>query len=114
MRTFRPPPISNRVPGAMNRLEQSYADYLELLKKAQLIVDWRYEVMKLRLAHKTFYTPDFLVIRKDCMEFHETKGFMRDDAAVKLKVAAQTFPWFRFLLVKKEGPGWNISEIKVP
>jgi len=63
--------------------------------------------MKLRLANKTFYTPDFFVITEEHMEFHETKGWMRDDANVKLKVAATRFPWFRFILVTKEGKSFN-------
>ncbi len=44
------------------------------------------------------------------LEMREVKGFMRDDAAVKLKVAAATYP-FRFVLVrvrpKNRGGGWD-------
>jgi hypothetical protein len=42
----------------------------------------------------------------------EVKGFMRDDAQVKLKVAARLFRRFDFVLVKKKGTGWDISEVK--
>ena len=96
----------------MNKLEAEYAQLLGLLKHGGDILDWRYEPIKLRLAHKTFYTPDFLVIQPDGFEFHETKGFMRDDAAVKLKVAAQLYPWFRFVLVKKSKSGFSYKTIK--
>jgi len=34
------------------------------------------------------------------MEFHEVKGWMEDDAAVKFKVAQETYWMFRFVLVK--------------
>jgi len=106
------PPLLNEGSGQMNRLEKGYSELLELLKKSGEIVEWMYEPVKLRLAYKTFYTPDFLVIKKECMEFHETKGFMRDDAAVKLKCAAQIYPWFRFILIKREKQNWIIKEIK--
>ena len=43
---------------------------------------------------------------------HEVKGFMEDDAAVKLKVAAETFWWFQFKLVKKDrGNSWLITNV---
>lgn len=36
----------------------------------------------------------------------------RDDAAVKLKVAARTFPWIAFHLVtKRKGGGWDIQAV---
>jgi hypothetical protein len=34
--------------------------------------------------------------------FYETKGFPRDDAMVKVKVAPKFFPWARFVLVTKK------------
>ena len=96
----------------MNKLEAEYAQLLGLLKHGRDILDWRFEPIKLRLAHTTFYTPDFLVIQADGFEFHETKGFMRDDAAVKLKVAAQLYPWFTFVLVQKSKSGFSYKTIK--
>ena len=40
------------------------------------------------------------------MEMHEVKGFWRDDARVKIKVAADIYP-FRFLAIKKAKDGWE-------
>jgi hypothetical protein len=37
------------------------------------------------------------------VEYHETKGFERDDAAVKFKTAAEKYPFARFLMVRKSG-----------
>ncbi len=54
----------------------------------------------LKMANRTTYTPDFFGIRPDGVTAWEVKGFMRDDAAVKLKVAARQFPWIDFVLVK--------------
>jgi len=77
----------------MNKIEQRYAAELDLQLRAGLIVGWKFEGMKLRLADRTFYTPDFDVwLSGDRLEFHETKGHFEDDARVKLKVAAESFP----------------------
>lgn len=91
---------------------------LELAKRAGQIVDYRYEPFALKLAKLTTYTPDFLVIYSDRFELHEVKGFWQDDARVKIKVAAERFPWFRFLAIQKETqknvrlgkPEWKFEE----
>ena len=102
-----------RVPGEMNRLEAAYAAFLEIARREDRILDWQFEPVTLRLAKRTSYTPDFMVVGTDeRIEFHETKGFMRDDANVKLKVAAATFP-FVFKLVTRKGGTWTISEVPV-
>lgn len=104
-----------RKPGQMNKLEAEYAQHLEILKQAGEIQEYYYEAVKLRLADRTFYSPDFLVVTKEgYLEIHETKGFMEDDAAVKVKVVADKYP-FRVLLIykkpKKAGGGWRIQEV---
>lgn len=46
------------------------------------------------------------------VEFHEVKGgFFRDDAKVKLRVAAQESPMFRFKLFQKTRQGWQVKEL---
>lgn len=77
----------------------------------------------LLLANGCRYTPDFFVPCTfaagdglNCAPVaYEVKGFMRDDAAVKIKVAARAYPWIRFFLAtkrkKKAGGGWAIQEI---
>lgn len=93
--------------GEMNKTEAAYAAYLDGLKKDGLIADYRFEAVKLRLADKTFYTPDFMVLMPDfSFEMHEVKGFWEEDARVKIKVAAAQFP-FRFVAVKKTKNGWD-------
>lgn len=95
----------------LNKLEQAYADELEMQRQRGEIELWKAHPFGLRLANKTFYHPDFLVMLTDgSLEIHETKGFMRDDANVKLKVAAAQFP-FVFRLVKKKGKTWKITTI---
>ena len=97
--------------GTLNKTEQAYQQTLELLKQEGTVVWYRFEGLKLRLADNTFYTPDFAVMRSDgVMEFHEVKGYWQDDARVKIKVAADSYP-FRFFAVKalskKSGGGWE-------
>jgi hypothetical protein len=97
--------------GKMNGTEAKYAQHLSDLRMAGEILWYGFEAVKLRLADNTFYTPDFAVMAKDgVIEMHEVKGFMRDDAAVKIKVAASAFP-FRFKLVRLNRGEFSISEI---
>lgn len=100
--------------GQKNKTEQEYEMYLESLKQSQKILWYTFEGVKFRLADNTFYTPDFSVMLSDgTIEIHEVKGFWTDDARVKIKVAADKYP-FRFLAIKKKpkksGGGWEIEE----
>jgi hypothetical protein len=102
--------------GAMNKTEAAYATHLELLKHAGEVLWYRFEGVKLRMADKTFYTPDFAVLAADgVMEMREVKGFWEDDARVKIKVAAEMYP-FRFMAVKvnpkKLGGGWSVENFE--
>lgn len=95
----------------MNGTERKYAQHLELLRHANAIAWWKFECLKFRLADNTYYTPDFAVMKTSGeMEMHEVKGFWRDDARVKIKVAADIFP-FRFIAVKLQNNGWHVEEI---
>jgi hypothetical protein len=96
-------------PKGMNKTEAAYAQQLERQRLAGEIQDWMYEPIKLFLAKATTYTPDFMV-KMVGEEIHmvEVKGFMRDDAAVKIKVAADKYQrFYRFVLVRKVKGGWD-------
>lgn len=100
--------------GKMNNTEKAYAQHLELLKRDGEISYYSFDGINLRLADNTFYKPDFLIMKSDGqLEIHEVKGFWTDDALVKIKVAADKFP-FKFIAVmkqpKKKGGGWDIRE----
>ena len=100
--------------GTMNKSETQYAAHLGELLAARQVLWWKFEGIKLRLADNTFYTPDFAVLPADCrLELHEVKGFWRDDARAKIKIAAALFP-FRFIAVtkraQKHGGGWEREE----
>lgn len=86
----------------MNKLERGYALSLEAKRRSGGLVLWRYERFTLKLADDTRYTPDFYVLENDgSVSIVEVKGFMRDDALAKLKVAATEFREFRFYLFQK-------------
>ena len=97
--------------GKMNQTEAAYSAQLELLRRSGQIARWDFEPVKLRLADRTFYTPDFRVIDSNgAEEYHEVKGFFREDAAVKIKVAAEQHP-YPFFLVKKTKQGFTKERI---
>ncbi|MBW8282499.1 MAG: DUF1064 domain-containing protein [Rhizobium sp.] len=99
--------------GAMNKTEAAYSALLDGLCATGEVLWFKFEGVKLRLADNTFYTPDFAVmLSSGVMEMHEVKGFWQDDARVKIKVAADLYP-FRFIAAvpqkKKDGGGWQIE-----
>lgn len=98
----------------MNKLEKRYAGVLQLQKLAGEIIDYIFKPIGLNLAPglKCYYYPDFFVVYPDRFECHETKGFCRDDALVKIKVAAKLFPWFRFKMIFWTKKQWIIKEFK--
>lgn len=91
--------------GDMNKTEAKYAAHLEDLKTLGEILWWGWETLRLKLGPKTYLTPDFTVIGADrTIEVRDTKGAKRtkggrcvpwieEDAAVKLKLAAELLPW---------------------
>ena len=104
--------------GEMNKTEAAYAKHLEALKQAGLILWCRFDAVKLRLADNTFLTVDFFILNAQSqLEAHDVKGSLRiitDDAKVKMKVAADAFPFAFYYAVprtQKSGGGWEITEI---
>lgn len=99
-----------RVPGAMNKMEAAYGQELEMQRRVGIIDWYAFEPMKFKLADKTYYTPDFIVMLADgTLEAREVKGFWEDDARVKIKVAAAMFP-LKFSAITKERGAWKVEE----
>ncbi len=100
----------------LNKTEQAFSDYLERdnvtgdFTKGRVLA----QSITLRLGNGVRYTPDFVTVTffRNLMTAYEVKGYMRDDAAVKLKVAAAQYPWIAFKLVtrRKDG-GWDIEAV---
>lgn len=100
--------------GKLNKTEMAYESTLKQLQIIGDVIWYKFEGMKLKLADNTFYTPDFAVMLKNGeIEMHEVKGYWQDDAKVKIKVAADMYP-FKFIAIKarakKLGGGWSIEE----
>ena len=102
-----------------SKLEARYAEQLDADRLGGLVAKWSYESLKLRLAVRTFYTPDFFVVTVERrIELHEVKATWaaehQEDARVKLKVAAALFPEFRFFAITPAaggGGGWDREAI---
>lgn len=97
----------------MNKLEAKYADLLHMRLLAGEIAAYWFESMRLKIGHDSWYTTDFKVQLVDgVIELHECKGFLRDDAAVKLKAVAAMYPYPVKLVKWTLKDGWDIEEIK--
>ena len=91
-------------PKFKSKAEARYAQMLEAQRRSGQIDSWRYEAITLTLADGCRYTPDFLVIEGGQMSLIEVKGFMREAARLRLKVAVEMYPLFRWwLLWAKKG-----------
>lgn len=97
--------------GEMNSLESRYQAQLEADRLAGLVLWYAFEAVEFRLADRTKYKVDFLVMLADfTIEIHEVKGHWEDDARVKIKVAAEQFP-FRFKAITRGRGGWKVEVI---
>jgi hypothetical protein len=97
--------------GTMNGLEAAFAERLEGLRVAGDLRAWEFEPVALLLAPKLRYTPDFFCWWADGhIECAEVKGFWRDDARAKVKMAAALYPQFWFVGWKHVNGKWIAEE----
>lgn len=92
----------------LNKTEAAFEAYLRGFYNADKI---GVQDITLHLGNGVRYTPDFHIAGHT---YYEVKGYMRDDAAVKLKVAAAKFDFFEFFLVfrdKAAPSGWRIERV---
>lgn len=93
----------------LNKTERAYLAYLRFENHPFIGI----QNITLKLADDTRYTPDFILITSDTkLQAHEVKGFWRDDAKVKIKVAARQFPFVEFIVVMKSKSGWTFESVK--
>lgn len=93
----------------MNKTEARYENHvLRPALFAHEIKAYWFESFKLRLADRTWYTPDFVVQRNDKIEIVEIKGgFIRDDSMVKYKVAKEMYPCFTWKMMQYKSGEWR-------
>lgn len=93
--------------GVPNKTEARYHAFLAATRPHARI--W-FEAVTLKLGHDCRFTPDFLVESPIEVAFHEVKGGRkRDDAMVKLRVAATAFPLFSFYLCEYVRGEWSVK-----
>jgi hypothetical protein len=98
----------------MNKTEVRYEQ--EVLKVLQHTgeIDWYwFESIKFRLADRTWYTPDFMIVSGGDRNWTavEIKGFLRDDAAVKFKVAREMYPQIKWEMLRYRKGQWENIKI---
>lgn len=109
------PPEKPRLKQKKHGLNKTEAEFLEYLKTAG--IEAYPQAVTFTIGNGCRYTPDFFTFsHAGKPQAWEVKGFMRDDAAVKIKVAARMFPYVVFELVskknKKQGGGWQFQLIE--
>lgn len=110
--------LGRKKKGEMNATEAKFANYLRGLEMAGDILWWKHEGIKLQLADNTTLSVDFNVMYADgllvMIDVKGAKAIIEEDAKVKMKVAAEQFPFvfrYAFPRQKKDGGGWIIEEI---
>ena len=109
-------------PGVMNATEARYAAELAHWRDIGTLEWFAFEAMSFKLAgevatNTAWYTPDFAVLHTDgTLELIDVKGAgpINDAALLKLKVAADQFPFYLWTMMrartKKLGGGWDRRE----
>jgi hypothetical protein len=93
----------------LNKLERDYLAYLRALGHGWIGI----QNITLKLGHDTRYSPDLWTVGGNGLTAWETKGkFFRDDAKVKIKVAARLFPFINFVLVRRVKGQWEFENVK--
>lgn len=94
----------------LNKTESAFGEWLLASAPTDALI--HSQSITLKLANGCRYTPDFVVMAGRPVAY-EVKGFMREDAAVKIKVAAAAYPWIQFFLVWRKGraSAWQFQEI---
>jgi hypothetical protein len=101
-----------KLPGRFkSKWEADYAQKLGTLCLQGGIQWWGYESIRLRLATGAWYTPDFIVRINGRIEAREVKGFWREAARVRVKVAAEQFPWLPIYIVRYTNGQFRTIEV---
>ena len=88
----------------MNATEKAYSELLEGQRIAGEVISWKFHPMNIRLADKTFYEVDFLVLHADMtLAIHEVKGgFTSEKGQLKIKMVSEVMPYFAMIKAIKQ------------
>jgi len=97
-----------RPPTEEDRLNKTERQFLRILQTRGFKMI-RIQAITLKLAWDCRYTPDFYTLSHDGqMTFWEVKGgYIREDASIKLKMAANKFTEYKFILAQKNEHRWR-------
>lgn len=98
-------PVISTDRAKLNKTEKAYLEHL-LAQQHDFV---GVQCLTFKLGDDCRYTPDFIFLRNGKLEAHEVKGFWRDDAKVKIKVAARMYSWIVFCVVMKNKDQWDVS-----
>lgn len=97
-------------PGKANKWEAERYSMLQALLGAGAIDWFAFETFRFAISRHRKFIPDFVYRdRQDGLCVWEVKGFRRDDAMVKLDVAAYQYPMVKFYLWEKVGKGKKMN-----
>jgi hypothetical protein len=98
--------------GVMNKWETAFAaEVLEPRKLSGEIAGYWYEAIRVRLANGAWFCPDFMLFFPDRhVEFFEVKGFLREAASLRIKFAAEIFPFKFTMCYRNKRGGWRYVE----
>jgi hypothetical protein len=99
------------VAGRMNKTERRFeSEILEPLVRSGELIGYEFEMIRLRLADRVHYTPDFF-LRWGARpwEFVEVKGaHIREDAMLKYRMAADKITWASWRMMQWRDSAWRI------
>jgi len=104
---FRVEPKPTTDEEKLNKTEKRYLQYLRGIGFQVGIQN-----ITLKLADDCRLTPDFNHIYDGRLVFTDVKGFQREDALIKMKMAARQFTWADFEIVSLEAGNWVTRLVK--
>lgn len=97
-----------------NKWEERYCEeWLDPLTLEGQLLWFEFEPFKIELAYRCTLTVDYFSFSRNGFIFaDDIKGFLRDDANVKIKVAARMFPHITFRFAALKGRQWTWKEVR--
>lgn len=92
-----------------NSWECDYAGMLAVLQvHDKSVAAWGYQPIRFRIAGGCFFTPDFVVRYADGrIVAVDVKGYMREAARIRIRIAAEKYPWMQFIVARKKHEKWE-------
>ncbi len=96
-------------PKRTRKKTQAESEYELILRLAHPDSKVLYEAIKLRIADRCHYCPDFTVVSPEGkLSFVEVKGpHIWEDSKIKFKAAKEMYPWAKFEMHQKRVDGWK-------